>query len=112
MNDVTLRLRSRALEWRIVEGEVIAIDGDTSQYLGVNGSGALLCSEELADGSLVCAGEGPTAYEMARSEVVTPLTFSKSLSVNMPTFSITPPLRVRLGGRWPDGPPGRPGATD
>jgi hypothetical protein len=50
MNDVTLRLRSRALEWRVVEGEVIAIDGDTSQYLGVNGSGALLW-QRLAEGS-------------------------------------------------------------
>src|SRR5436190_23865580 len=50
MNDVTLRLRSRALEWRVVEGEVIAIDGDTSQYLGLNGSGALLW-QRLADGT-------------------------------------------------------------
>jgi Fe-S-cluster containining protein len=33
------------------------------------GEGALLCSDELADGSLVCAGEGPTAYEMARGEL-------------------------------------------
>jgi len=33
------------------------------------GGGALLCSDELADGSLVCAGEGPTAYEMARTEL-------------------------------------------
>jgi Fe-S-cluster containining protein len=33
------------------------------------GAGALLCSEELADGSLVCAGAGPTAYEMARHEL-------------------------------------------
>jgi hypothetical protein len=33
------------------------------------GGGALLCSEELADGSLICAGEGPTAYEMARGEL-------------------------------------------
>lgn len=31
--------------------------------------GALRCSQELADGSLTCAGEGPTAYEMARDEV-------------------------------------------
>lgn len=31
--------------------------------------GALLCSQELMDGSLVCAGEGPTAYEMARTEL-------------------------------------------
>ena len=33
------------------------------------GDGALLCSEELADATLVCAGEGPTAYEMARVEL-------------------------------------------
>ena len=33
------------------------------------GDGALLCSDELTDGSLVCAGDGPTAYEMARSEL-------------------------------------------
>lgn len=33
------------------------------------GGGALLCSEELADESLVCAGEGPTAYQMARAEL-------------------------------------------
>lgn len=33
------------------------------------GGGALLCSEELADGSLICGGDGPSAYEMARSEL-------------------------------------------
>jgi hypothetical protein len=33
------------------------------------GDGALLCSDELMDGTLVCAGEGPTAYEMARTEL-------------------------------------------
>jgi Fe-S-cluster containining protein len=33
------------------------------------GGGALLCSDELADGSLICSGEGPTAYEMARAEL-------------------------------------------
>jgi Fe-S-cluster containining protein len=31
--------------------------------------GTLLCSEELADGSLICTGDGPTAYEMARAEL-------------------------------------------
>ena len=31
--------------------------------------GALLCSNELGDGSLVCAGEGPSAYDMARTEL-------------------------------------------
>jgi Fe-S-cluster containining protein len=33
------------------------------------GGEALLCSDELADGSLVCAGGGPTAYAMAREEL-------------------------------------------
>ncbi|MEO8563180.1 MAG: hypothetical protein ABI601_13945 [bacterium] len=33
------------------------------------GDGKLLCSEELMDGSLVCGGTGPTAYEMARGEL-------------------------------------------
>ena len=33
------------------------------------GGGAILCSEELADATLICAGEGPTAYEMARAEL-------------------------------------------
>jgi len=33
------------------------------------GGGVLLCSEELHDGSLVCAGDGPSAYEMARAEL-------------------------------------------
>lgn len=33
------------------------------------GEGSLFCSEELVDGSLICAGAGPTAYEMARAEL-------------------------------------------
>ncbi len=33
------------------------------------GDGTLCCSEELLDDSLICAGDGPTAYEMARSEL-------------------------------------------
>lgn len=33
------------------------------------GDGALWCSEELVDGTLSCAGDGPTAYEMARPEL-------------------------------------------
>lgn len=33
------------------------------------GSGALVVSDELEDGSLRCAGDGPTAYEAARSEL-------------------------------------------
>lgn len=33
------------------------------------GDATLLISEELGDGTLACAGEGPTAYEMARPEL-------------------------------------------
>ena len=33
------------------------------------GDATLLCSEELGDGTLVCAGDGPTAYDMARAEL-------------------------------------------
>ena len=33
------------------------------------GDETLLCSEELAQGSLACAGAGPTAYAMARAEL-------------------------------------------
>jgi hypothetical protein len=32
-------------------------------------AGTLLCSNELRDGSLVCAGDGPSAYDMARGEL-------------------------------------------
>ncbi len=37
-----LRLRRSDLQWRAVEGEVIALDLKGSQYLGVNDSGAAL----------------------------------------------------------------------
>ena len=33
------------------------------------GDGALLLSDELEDGTLVCAGAGPTAYDAARPEL-------------------------------------------
>ena len=35
-----LRLRAADLQWRSVEGEVVALDLRGSQYLGVNNSGA------------------------------------------------------------------------
>jgi hypothetical protein len=46
----TLRLRSDELEWRDVEGEVVALDLRTSAYLTVNESGAKLWSA-LASGA-------------------------------------------------------------
>jgi hypothetical protein len=37
-----LRLRSAALEWRLVEGEIVALDLERSEYLLVNRTGAVL----------------------------------------------------------------------
>jgi Coenzyme PQQ synthesis protein D (PqqD) len=38
----TLRLRAGAVEWREVEGEVVAVDLRSSSYMAVNKSGAIL----------------------------------------------------------------------
>lgn len=46
----TLRLRSEELEWRAIEGEVVALDLRTRSYLTVNESGAKLWSA-LASGA-------------------------------------------------------------
>ena len=45
-----LRLRPGGLEWRLIEGEVIAIDVPRAQYLGANPSASLLW-EALAEGA-------------------------------------------------------------
>jgi hypothetical protein len=45
-----VRLRSGALEWREVEGEIVALDLRSSMYLGVNRTGALLWPT-LAEGA-------------------------------------------------------------
>jgi len=45
-----LRLREKDLEWREVEGEVVALDLRTSRYLAVNRTGARLWSS-LAQGA-------------------------------------------------------------
>lgn len=45
-----IRLRADALEWRTVEGEVVAVDLETSTYLAVNETGAFLWSS-LAEGA-------------------------------------------------------------
>jgi hypothetical protein len=46
----TLRLRTEDLEWRDIEGEVVALDLRTATYLTVNKSGAKLWSA-LASGA-------------------------------------------------------------
>jgi hypothetical protein len=45
-----LRLRAESLHWRLVEGEVVALDVSRSVYLGVNATGARLW-EALARGA-------------------------------------------------------------
>ena len=45
-----LRLNPRAVEWRAVEGEVIALDLNRSTYLGVNPTGSVLW-EAIARGA-------------------------------------------------------------
>src|SRR5438309_10719329 len=40
-----LRLRAETLEWREVDGEIVALDGVSSNYLSANSSGALLWQE-------------------------------------------------------------------
>jgi hypothetical protein len=45
-----LRLRPGAVEWRSVEGEVLALDVDAATYIAANASGTVLW-ERLADGA-------------------------------------------------------------
>jgi hypothetical protein len=44
------RIRSQDLEWRLVEGDIVALDLRSSQYLTVNASGAVLW-KALIDGA-------------------------------------------------------------
>ncbi|MDQ2666288.1 MAG: YkgJ family cysteine cluster protein [Gemmatimonadota bacterium] len=54
------------------------------------GDGVLLCSDELTDGSLVCVGDGPTAYEMARTELA--WYFGEELVAELDALSTTQPV--------------------
>lgn len=46
----TLRLNSDAVSWREVNGEVIALRHESSEYLSTNGTGTLIWTA-LADGA-------------------------------------------------------------
>jgi hypothetical protein len=48
--DRVLRLRDGSAEWRMVEGEVVVLDTERSEFLAVNRSGASLWSL-LAEGA-------------------------------------------------------------
>jgi hypothetical protein len=45
-----LRLRQGTLEWRAVEGEVLALDNETSTYLALNRTGSVVWAA-LAEGA-------------------------------------------------------------
>lgn len=66
-----LRLVESGLSWRTVEGEVLALDLDSSEYLGVNRTGALLW-RELAVGAsreaLIDCLVAETGIDRARAE--------------------------------------------
>lgn len=50
MSDRIYRLRGQGVDWRLIEGEVVALDVNRSQYVAVNRSGAQLW-EMLAEGA-------------------------------------------------------------
>ena len=43
-----IRLRGEKLEWREIEGEIVALDGRASEYIAVNRTGAALWPDLLA----------------------------------------------------------------
>ena len=42
MSSTTIRLRDGAVEWREIDGEIVALDRLAGEYVAVTGSGALL----------------------------------------------------------------------
>lgn len=50
MSEPLLRLRPGTLDWRVIDEEVVMLDGDRSRYLATNASGTLLW-QTLADGA-------------------------------------------------------------
>jgi hypothetical protein len=68
----TLRLNDVDLDWRLVEGEILALDSGSSEYLGVNQMGAVLW-RALAVGAsreaLVERLVAEAGIEAARAEV-------------------------------------------
>lgn len=59
------------------------------------GDGALVVSDELEDGSLVCSGQGPTAYEAARDELA--YYFGESLVNELDALAAASPSPVASG---------------
>lgn len=57
-HDEVLRLRPAGLEWREVDGEILMLDLESSQYLAVNAVGAVLWP------SLVEGASGPALVQV------------------------------------------------
>lgn len=71
MSEATLRLRPDALDWREVEGEIVALDVRASTYLAVNTTGATMWPS-LIEGAtrdeLVGQLQGRFDLEQSRAE--------------------------------------------
>jgi hypothetical protein len=52
------RIRPTDLEWRLIDGEVVALDFVRSEYIGVNASGALLWESLVAGATRAALLEG------------------------------------------------------
>ncbi len=54
MTEPLLRLRAHALDWRVIDDEVVMLDAERSAYMATNPSGTLLW-EALRDGATASA---------------------------------------------------------
>lgn len=73
-NDATLRLREQGLNWREIDGEVVVLDVESSHYLNLNETGAVLwvtLAEGATERQLVdkLIGEFEVDEQTARSDV-------------------------------------------
>ena len=70
----TMRLDSACVTWREVDGEIVAVDVNTAEYLTMNGSGATLwktiaSGATRADLAACLVGAYAISEEQARSDV-------------------------------------------
>lgn len=60
MNE-TVRLRDELIEWREIDGEIVALDRGAGEYLAVTGSGAVLWPLVVAGTTAEALAEALTA---------------------------------------------------
>ena len=69
-----VRLREDALEWRVVEGEVVALDLRSSTYLAINRTGTVIWPELVAGATREeLASRLAERYDLDRSAAETDL---------------------------------------